>query len=269
MALYLVTPPTAEPIDRDEAKAHLRVTASAEDPLIDVLIGAARRSAESYLRRSLVLQTWERVMDDFPSGSNEIELPRPPLQAVSSLKYVDTDGNTTTWDASNYVVDTQSFVGRLVLAYSKIWPTATLRTANAVTVRYAAGYAVPFTVDADTDTLTAVGHQYSDKDIVRLSVSGGSSAALPAGLSAKTDYYVINTSGDDLQLSTTSGGSAVDITDTGDGTFFLGEIPEEFKAAMLLMIGHLYVNREAINIGNIVNELPLGWEDLLAPERVY
>lgn len=35
------------------------------------------------------------------------------------------------------------------------------------------------------------------------------------------------------------------------------------KAAMLLLIGHLYENREAVNIGNTTTEVPLGVKNLL------
>lgn len=44
-----------------------------------------------------------------------------------------------------------------------------------------------------------------------------------------------------------------------------GAVPQPIKQAMYLMIGHWYENREAVNVGNIVNELPLGAEALLAP----
>lgn len=44
-------------------------------------------------------------------------------------------------------------------------------------------------------------------------------------------------------------------------------VPEAIGQAMLLMIGHLYANREAVNVGNIVTELPLGASALLAPYR--
>lgn len=40
-------------------------------------------------------------------------------------------------------------------------------------------------------------------------------ATLPTGLTQDTEYYVINVSGDSLQLSLTSGGSAIDITANG------------------------------------------------------
>lgn len=45
-------------------------------------------------------------------------------------------------------------------------------------------------------------------------------------------------------------------------------IPKSINQAMLLFIGHLYANREAINIGNIVNEIPLGTMHLLAQHRI-
>jgi uncharacterized phiE125 gp8 family phage protein len=45
-------------------------------------------------------------------------------------------------------------------------------------------------------------------------------------------------------------------------------IPEGLKAGMKLWLGHLYENREAVNIGNITSELPLGVKALLWPYRV-
>lgn len=39
------------------------------------------------------------------------------------------------------------------------------------------------------------------------------------------------------------------------------------RAAALMMIGHLFAHREAVNIGNITTELPLGVTHLLRPYR--
>jgi len=44
--------------------------------------------------------------------------------------------------------------------------------------------------------------------------------------------------------------------------------PLSIKQAMLLTIGHLYANREAINVGNIVTEIPLGATYLLTQHRI-
>lgn len=38
---------------------------------------------------------------------------------------------------------------------------------------------------------------------------------------------------------------------------------------MLLLIGHWYEHREAVNVGNIINTMPLSVEALLMPYRVW
>lgn len=72
-----------------------------------------------------------------------------------------------------------------------------------------------FTADAGTDFVTCTNHGFSNNDIVQVVNSGG---ALPAGLSASTNYYVINKTANTFQLSSSSGGSAINITDVGSGT---------------------------------------------------
>lgn len=45
-----------------------------------------------------------------------------------------------------------------------------------------------------------------------------------------------------------------------------GECPPDLQAAVLLLLGHLYLNREAVTVGaNVVTELPLGVERLCSP----
>ena len=46
-----------------------------------------------------------------------------------------------------------------------------------------------------------------------------------------------------------------------------GKCPPALKSAVLLMIGHLYANREAVVTGTIATSLPLGVEALCAPYR--
>lgn len=45
-------------------------------------------------------------------------------------------------------------------------------------------------------------------------------------------------------------------------------LPEDLKRAALLMVGHLYENREAVVIGTITSELPMAVEYLLHPYRI-
>jgi uncharacterized phiE125 gp8 family phage protein len=45
------------------------------------------------------------------------------------------------------------------------------------------------------------------------------------------------------------------------------EVPAPIRHAILLMVGHFYENREAIVVGTISGDLPLGVDRLLAPYR--
>lgn len=71
-----------------------------------------------------------------------------------------------------------------------------------------------FTADDTTDVCTANGHGLSDGDALTLV----SSATLPAGLAAGKIYYVRDSTANTFKLAASSGGAAIDITDTGTGT---------------------------------------------------
>ncbi|HCU2333904.1 TPA: phage gp6-like head-tail connector protein [Klebsiella aerogenes] len=44
---------------------------------------------------------------------------------------------------------------------------------------------------------------------------------------------------------------------------------DDVKAAMLLLIGHWYANRETVSVGQTVAEVPFAVEALLQPYRIY
>lgn len=167
MGLTLITPPAAEPISTATAKLHLRVDHSSDDTLIDNLVKAARISAEHWTGRAVITQTWEKTLDQFPCGSyNEgIVLPFPPLASVASLKYIDQDGVLQTMSSSDYKVLANRTPGEVVLAYNKTWPTVRCE-ADAITVRYTAGYGVSGASVPDSilqAMLLMVGHWYEHR----------------------------------------------------------------------------------------------------------
>ncbi len=139
MALTMVTGPAVEPVSVNEAKAHLRVDISDDDALIGGLITAARMHVEQNMKRALVAQTWELVMDRWPA-LGYLRLPLPPLVSVTSIKYTDVDGVEGTFDVGNYLVDTDREPGRIVLKSAASWPAVELREVGGVRVRYVAGY---------------------------------------------------------------------------------------------------------------------------------
>lgn len=137
MSLKLITPPALEPVTLAEAKLHLRVSGTAEDTLITALIVAARQHAEHITERAFITQTWELALDAFPAA--EIRLPRPALLTIVSVKYDDAAAVEQTISGSGYTLDTHAQPGWLLPAYNTTWPT-TLAAANAVRIRYTAGY---------------------------------------------------------------------------------------------------------------------------------
>lgn len=49
---------------------------------------------------------------------------------------------------------------------------------------------------------------------------------------------------------------------------FTDGVPPALVQAMKMYVAHLYENREAINVGNIVSEIPMGFFDLIDPHRL-
>lgn len=138
MRLRLITAPASEVVTSAEAKAHLRVESTDDDALIIAYLTAARAhmdGRDGILGRALMTQTWELVLDAFPTAA--ISLPLPPLQSITSIKYQDSSNVEQTLDAADYVVDTTSESSRVYPVTS--WPS-TYSTPNAVTIRFVAGY---------------------------------------------------------------------------------------------------------------------------------
>jgi len=108
------------------------------DPLLTMLIQAARQHAEQELRRYIITQTVDAYFNSFPH-EHDRRFFLPPLQTVSAITYVDIDGVTQTLAADQYVVDSVSRPARIEPAYGVVWPS-TREQMNAVKIRFVAGY---------------------------------------------------------------------------------------------------------------------------------
>jgi uncharacterized phiE125 gp8 family phage protein len=137
-AITLVTGPSVEPVSLDEATRFCRVDDPAENPLIEMMIAAARESVEQATERALIsqqlllnLSTWaagyrgtDRSGQLLPYGTttqtastllalypslqraNEclIFLERSPLISIDSVQYYDTNEvlkTLTAWDSNS------------------------------------------------------------------------------------------------------------------------------------------------------------------------
>lgn len=75
---------------------------------------------------------------------------------------------------------------------------------------------LPFTAIAAGDLITVPGHTFSVDD--RICFAAAYSGTLAAGITAGTVYWVKTVSGNDITISATQGGAAIDITAAGSGT---------------------------------------------------
>ncbi len=131
--------PAVEPVTLAEAKEHIHpgLADASQDVYITKLIIGARQSAEFTTHRQIITATLLLTMDRFP---DVIRLPAPPAQSVTTVSYVDTDGDTQTLvEDTDYQVELDSEPGRIAPFFNTDWPT-TREQMGAVTVKWVAGY---------------------------------------------------------------------------------------------------------------------------------
>lgn len=243
--LEAVAIPGLSVVTLDQARKQCRVPSdlTAEDDLLASWIERAQSYCEEWVNgsRQIGPATWDVPVKSFWSG--ELLLPRPPLQAVSSITYYDEDDAQQTLSTSIYTVRKPwRQLGAIELAPDQDWPTVSGNYRYPVTIRFIAGYLSPFTCNATTDVLTSTGRVFRDGQRVKVWNVGG---ALPAGLTDTRSYWVVSASGQTLKLSTVPGGSAADITDTGTGLHYVGDVAPVIQQAILMLVSHWYQNREA------------------------
>lgn len=152
----------AEPASLAEAKKWARVTTTDDDDLVQDIITAARELAEGPdLKRAVMLQGrciyfmgfpwtggyYNRLIRSMgpnpwwlPTAQGIILLPYPPLQAVTSIQYIDpSSGDLLTIDPSKYLFTANSTPGRVQPQYGAVWPLAR-PVIDAVRITYACGY---------------------------------------------------------------------------------------------------------------------------------
>lgn len=150
--LRRITPPAIEPVTLEHAKRHARIDHDIEDALLATFIAAARQHGEHLTARQFVEAEFELLLEAFPQGNGPIGLPRPPLQAVEAVAYVDLDGEEQTLAAANYRVDAAGQCGVIEPVEAFAWPP-TRGQPGAVAVRFRTGWPV---VDGQTSTPEAI-----------------------------------------------------------------------------------------------------------------
>lgn len=185
--ISVVTPPQAEPISLAEAKWQAQIKHDDDDEWLETLaIPSARERAEHATWRQLITGTFALRLAGFPC-ERVLELPRPPLQRVTSITYLDHAGATQTFAAANYRVSApagpRARRGRIALVTGASWPT-TADEIDAVTVLFEAGYgatgaAVPSQLKMAI--LRDVAGLYEQRETIQLAPGLNEAIELPDG----------------------------------------------------------------------------------------
>lgn len=157
-----------EPVSLAEAKVQVkREDTTADDTFITRLITVARERAEAETRRALAAQTWTAYLDCFPK-CGEIELPYPPVTAITHVKYYDENGQQQTLSSSTIY---QSSLIRdpaiIALRSGQVWPLTELDRLDAVEIEFVCGYTsgvntIPESIKQAM--LLMIGHWYENRE---------------------------------------------------------------------------------------------------------
>lgn len=156
--------PSVEPVKLETAKRNCDLDDSYRDDDLKLWITEAREQVEHAARTALITQTHVMQFHDFVGdmkhqdltgaskesyveadydgevSSEYIELLAVnPVQSVSSITYLDTNGDSQTLSTDVYGVDVARKPARIYLKSGQSWPDV-YDQQNAVTVTYVAGY---------------------------------------------------------------------------------------------------------------------------------
>jgi len=147
MMLTLITGPTADILSLTEAKEHLRVDDTDSDTYITELVSVVTQMLDGRsgtLGRALMTQTWELALEEF---EDDIRLPLPPLQSVTSVKYYDVNNTLQTLATSVYTVLSDDLGSFIEVVIGQHWPVIYPRD-DAVVIKYVCGYGAAADVPA-------------------------------------------------------------------------------------------------------------------------
>ncbi len=171
------TAPAQEPVGLEEMKAWARIDDADSDATIVGNIVAARRWVETFTQRALITQTYTYKVDRFPGPiTTVIELPGGNVKTLTSIAYLDSDGNSQTWTASDYIADLTSEPALVGLAFNIDWPTIRIWDLP-ITITYDAGYGddlgdVPEELRTAVKLIAAEHHENREDSIVGTTITG-------------------------------------------------------------------------------------------------
>jgi uncharacterized phiE125 gp8 family phage protein len=151
--LSIVEEPAEEPLSLEEAKRHLRVDHTDEDPDIMRAIRSARRAAEKETGLRFVEQTFKLTLPHWPCGQpwpgweNAVALPVEPVALVEEVRYYDFAGTLTTMPDDGYQTFLDHSPPLIAPAPQSWWPTLQPGRMAPIEVEFVAGTAATVVPD--------------------------------------------------------------------------------------------------------------------------
>lgn len=139
---------------------------SDDDDLLQLMIAAAEKRAETILRLSLLTQTLVRLEDQFPFEKRHMNLDQGPVQSVTHVKYFDASDELQTLSTDDYSTDIRSIPQVVVLEPAATWPSTKCFRRNAVQIEYVTGWASPADVPDEIKHALRfiISHFYRNRD---------------------------------------------------------------------------------------------------------
>ena len=158
--------PSTEAVAIADVRRHVNLGASNtdHDSVLTLLMARARIYCENFTNRQLVSATYALTIDGFPIGREKLYLPKSPIQSITSVAYLDSDGASQTLSSAAYRLTSNRDPGYLTLAYGYNWPT-TRAVSDAVTITFVAGYGAIGTVPEAIKQaiMLLIGHWFANR----------------------------------------------------------------------------------------------------------
>jgi uncharacterized phiE125 gp8 family phage protein len=174
MQTRIYTDLTAEPVTLAEAKKWCKVSGTAEDDMIGMLITVARKAMEKYTSSSFgkktIYATWTKMPEDWI-----VDLPYGPIISVDRVYRIDEEGNEELLTVNqDYFLSGENDIQVQV---SQFWSTGIV-SAWSLRIEYTAGYDDTATEPLPEELKTAILKQVATDYLFRENITTGSTTVL-------------------------------------------------------------------------------------------
>ncbi len=137
MSIIQITAPSTNPVTKYDIQPAARIDGDEFDTQLDIVIPAITQAAEAKMGRKLINQTLELVLDLFPVGYIDLQLPN--ISSITSIKYLDDSGQEQTISPANYRLASTDHGSKISTTLDNTWPV-TAKQPDAVRIRFVCGY---------------------------------------------------------------------------------------------------------------------------------